>query len=544
MTVGITPYLPFAAPTLSVQLASGGSLDANTTYYYRMAAVHGRGGWQRQEGLPSNEVSITTTDTDRTAVLTWTAVTDNGGRTPQGYAVFRRKSTQSNYDFYGSFVYGPSGNFYDGYTVAHPTLTYTDNGTGATYFPRPLWAYEGTQAIPFDKTLCRGYVEVAPDANGGSVTIDQIHAAVGSPYSSYDGHTWILQALLHFKNGGPITFAATDKIIHLANGIWSDNVHANTAITFGALDGNYSPYNGCAVFDYASSFQRPYVYGLRLYDTRWTRMKYGTMYQINPFYWLSCPSVMMGSVLASNVVDAWIVNVHSDMVNMKDTNIHGIVFFTASSGGMSYPSLVRNRAQKLAYSGISNVWFKIYEWTLTSAPHMGPPAVSSAIFLVDCTFMGSANNIPSIGWSAGNYGYIHLYNRFDLTVYAPGGAAVEGAHVVIRDKDGTVVYEGDTGANGTIPTQELPRYSITRTIADGIVNTWYTPYTVTVSKSPAYLETAFETSLGERVKQTVTLLPLDAQYITDITVDVATPPAITVDIETPPVITVDVHIGG
>lgn len=71
--------------------------------------------WHNQEGLPSNEVSVTTTDTKRTVVLDWDAVVDNLGQNPTGYTVYRRKADQTNYYFSTSFVVGASGNSVVGY---------------------------------------------------------------------------------------------------------------------------------------------------------------------------------------------------------------------------------------------------------------------------------------------------------------------------------------------------------------------------------------------------------------------------------------------
>ena len=137
-TITITP--PLNATTVTPTLELGGSLEPNTTYYYRVVALKsGYGGYTGLYsaslwGIPSEEVSITTDDTHKSVSFTWTAVT---GTT--GYVVYRT-TVSGDYD-----VYDSSGNIQ--YHLVNPqsslngiryasttTTSFTDDGTIPIYY--------------------------------------------------------------------------------------------------------------------------------------------------------------------------------------------------------------------------------------------------------------------------------------------------------------------------------------------------------------------------------------------------------------------------
>lgn len=98
---------PAAPQNLVATATAGGSLSANTTYYYEVTGVYSTLG----ESGPSVEVSITTTSVNKTASLSWGALAGVGT-----YNVYRSTSS-------GGEVLIASG---------LTNASYTDNGTAST----------------------------------------------------------------------------------------------------------------------------------------------------------------------------------------------------------------------------------------------------------------------------------------------------------------------------------------------------------------------------------------------------------------------------
>ena len=110
---------------ISGSLSAGGSLDANTTYYYVVLAL-GNGVTTITDpdatlsGI-SNEFSITTDTTNKTVDLTWTAVAG-----ASRYAIFRSTASGSHHLFL-SYV--------GMLAVLATTNSYSDDGTSALSNP-------------------------------------------------------------------------------------------------------------------------------------------------------------------------------------------------------------------------------------------------------------------------------------------------------------------------------------------------------------------------------------------------------------------------
>jgi hypothetical protein len=86
-------FTDLATPTgLTGSLVSGGTLAANTTYYYKVIAVFNNGTYAATfdgKSLASNEFSITTTTTQKSVTLTFNHPKGTAG----GYRVYRAIST-------------------------------------------------------------------------------------------------------------------------------------------------------------------------------------------------------------------------------------------------------------------------------------------------------------------------------------------------------------------------------------------------------------------------------------------------------------------
>ena len=102
-------YSSMGAPgSLSLATATGGSLTASTTYYYKVTAIDSAGG----ETTPSPENSIATTSGNRTINITWTPVTG-----ASGYRIYRGISSNSETGYYSTLG-----------TVSGSNLTFSDSG--------------------------------------------------------------------------------------------------------------------------------------------------------------------------------------------------------------------------------------------------------------------------------------------------------------------------------------------------------------------------------------------------------------------------------
>lgn len=118
-----------SAPSgLAAAVASGGSLTASTTYYYKITALGYNGFNATNETAPSNEANGATTSGNQTINLSWTALPG-----AVSYNIYRGTATGAE-------------NVLVGNTTA---ITFSDNGTAATTSQSPPGAMPNNY-IEFD----------------------------------------------------------------------------------------------------------------------------------------------------------------------------------------------------------------------------------------------------------------------------------------------------------------------------------------------------------------------------------------------------------
>lgn len=149
-----------SAPSgLAVSAASGGSLTASTTYYYKMTAINFAG-----ETLASSEVSFTPSGGNLSGALTWSALAGVSGLQPlaryfAGYNIYRGTSSGSENVLVA--------------TVAYNAVSYTDTGAAGTADSPP--GSNTASTFVGSNTFNGGYVSVS----GGGASIN-VAATVSS----------------------------------------------------------------------------------------------------------------------------------------------------------------------------------------------------------------------------------------------------------------------------------------------------------------------------------------------------------------------------
>jgi len=119
---------------VTATLQSGGSLEPNTTYYIRVYATNS---YDTIQGEISDEISFTTTDTEKSALISW----DPAPNAPY-YAVLQRTDAHSDYNFYGGFIKSDSNSLY--YTTDQTSYLY--DGTAGYY--TPIHPFLSTKSSP------------------------------------------------------------------------------------------------------------------------------------------------------------------------------------------------------------------------------------------------------------------------------------------------------------------------------------------------------------------------------------------------------------
>ena len=229
------------APALDFESAvatAGGQLDPNTTYYYVISEVNTFG-----ESVASNEFAVTTTNTNRSATLSWLA--QNGpdqvpanADGPTAYKVYRRESGQSSY----ILVDTVSNN------GVNPATGYTDDNTSTHTNASPMTYYPAGSAANWYSAFL----------HSPSVSINGL--AYGFPYDDQGGFSTNFQGffnsvtidLMPWGNTPLPNAQSTIRILDQpANGI----VGGTTTATFEVVDGLGTPIGGALVTVYVAGAQ-------------------------------------------------------------------------------------------------------------------------------------------------------------------------------------------------------------------------------------------------------------------------------------------------
>lgn len=514
MAAIINWYPPNPAPTnLQATLSSGGSLAANTTYYYTVIACGNTSVNNSDffiEGAAAEEVSVTTDSEKKTVSLSWNSVSG-----AKGYFVYRRKSNQPDYTFYGAQL-APSGAGV--YTTSNNY--FTDNGTCSTYSNRMIALNTvGNNNLPgnFDCTQGRGLLRVSSDSSGATITLQDLYNAVSDTnFCEYDGVNFNLLGTLYFYGSYPINFNPTGKNINLLGNFYQENSSSSSVFTF----------THCNFQIYSHDFLRPsFSYKL----TTFNKCKISAGRYCNP----AVAAVGSGNGFYSvgwqvtNVNSAELKN--SDLTALEftpynsDMNVTGCFFNVSGSGftpsSRSYVYFRDNQAYYLDCLTAKVDYFKgwkIYgEGGSSSGTHLRISPQSGYYLNLVNAYFPDAGNYPKIYWygsspGAGNpRSYINLKYEFNLKVTDKEGNAISGASVKIIDYTGQTVADLTTNSSGEITTQNLIWVKLERNNVAGnyvtdaypytyTFTTYYTPHTVIISKNGYQIKTIKYTMDRER----------------------------------------------
>ncbi len=195
-----------------------------------------------------------------------------------------------------------------------------------------------------------------------------------------------------------------------------------------------------------------------------------------------------------NHTDNWLINVK----NVDNIETHNGRYCLRDSHPPESGGEWRNLFLQKA---VSFRWWTThgYTYTFRNAELRGVPEIrigysggEHIINLVDSSFEG-INKVVfyCAGCPAGTPNRLNLQASFKLKVIDMNNNPIQGANVVLKDKDGNVVFNLTTDENGEIPPQDVT-YERYEWIADGVSNaktrTWgspqatFNPFTIRISK--------------------------------------------------------------
>lgn len=329
----IITFTDFTTPTnLTLTAVAGGTLAANTTYYYSIIGV------VRQEGAvylwegrtrATAETSVQTTATDRSVQIQFNMPKGEMG----SYRVFRSTTAGGTINNTTSFLnLSPA----DVDVNTNGTVVFTDTGFAVygSYYLSDLDVH--------------GKIELAGSTSIDVFSIiDLYNADVAGNWGvikKIDGNTYQVNAFIVFHNG--MYWAEKDKTIIFNGGF--DATKTNTTFTTGEIDGNKTS-RGCDIIlssEWLSSFVITNLYS---YNTVWrTRQSYNS---------ISVPTNFSGVSFTNGLVQDCLISYIRSFVplggttNAKLKNITYIGFDNAFSSGSATFENVRLLTGSRAYQG-------------------------------------------------------------------------------------------------------------------------------------------------------------------------------------------------
>lgn len=420
-----------AAPTgVSATPDSGGSLEASTTYYYKVVALDSNS--INVESPPSAEFSATTDATNKTIDLSWSAVT---GATR--YVVFRT-TTSGDYDVDEKHWVG-------GYLS---TNSYSDDGTGST----DEW-FISEAGLP--------YFECDGGAEDDRITLDDIYNWMNTNghvpdwferITSKDlgiGLNYVLHCNLRVDSYWKIepgqTFIVEGKILNYADTLIGEEGYAE-----GSQSGAYFGYLNKRHNSVWSNWScKAEIWASMLQDIGGFHDQGGQYHTYGPSGFAAMransPSIMSSSIynfLGGNlrVHGAW---------RWKDTLVLGSY---RAEGYLSGEDRMPKMENCKIYVEDTPPYSYEGQFFLNDSPIYGYAgkeiylwgACGMQVFL-DPTFyndpvIGTING--SLGWN----GVARIKWRVNLKVQDKDGQAIQGATIKLTDKNGRSILWEDTGA--------------------------------------------------------------------------------------------------
>ena len=472
-------------------LASGGSLEPNTTYYYKVIAISGTEYriWQvgNYYSLPSNEVSITTDDTNKTVVLDWGDITN-----ADQYAVYRSKVS----GVYTTMLWKPP---------QITTSNFTDDGT---YNPSGY-----TNLAPYDVKL-NGYLKISDEGSSDvPITLEDI-------YNEDVANGWDIIEKLDFgiyeihcflEIAGSVYFNTENETLIINGGLIF-----NSHCTVGRKLKENSYANGCSfIFKRVHKFSQ--VYGSYIYDSKFFAVLDGlSSYAIHmqAFY------IQQGAQFEGNICEGFrgvyfedagtsaknlILNTNrssegQSIFGIANPNSLDIVFeniiVSGFSTGIQLESGSAGKFKGLTLVGNNK---DIYGYRNTANP-----------VVVDTTF----STLSMSRSDTSQDGTISIKYTFNLKVTDKNNVAIKGAAINFKSSNGKINLSLTTASDGTIAEQEL--FDLIYSIPSGGTGYYYNyqspyldednynPYTLTISK-PGYQTYQEEITVDRKIDWMIAL---------------------------------------
>lgn len=420
-------FTDITTPTnLSGTLTSGGTLAANTTYYYRVIGVWGTSNTAyRYQGksLASNQITITTTSTDKSVNLTWNSPLGEADK----YVVYRYTSPieVEDYRFLGL---NEAANLKDSIVNNAGTCSYTDIG-------KPL-AGNG-----WFQNLSHGKIELSstsPTTDVWSITdLYDLDVANGwGVVSKLDDETYRIDAYLFGYTG--IKWLDTKKVIIFPGGFYPGS---NCSYTFGRLS-NDRTYDGCNLIFKNPNLEAMDFYELNAYKTTFARV----------------------------LPDISTIGFRVGLI--QDCQIDDFRGFSPQSNAAEFKNLVYTNCDN-AFSRGLGIYNNVKMVSGSRAFQTGGNTVIRAKDLIidgmlyPCLIIGTNNEITYVNTNITNENAFNTtYNaggtwceeRFTYSLRVTdtdGNDAIENAHVIIYDRFGVEMINELTNIDGEIIDTEL-----------------------------------------------------------------------------------------
>lgn len=452
------------APTnVQATLQDGGSLAANTTYYYRIVAIYslsptlglyGGINWS----TPSIEISATTTSTKKSISLTWDAVAG-----ASGYEVY--KTTTS-----GDYSYTSR------HRIGHKTLNYLyaptttnsliDDGTATLYnalflengYPL-VTIVGGTEASPYtEEDIYNALINAGCSAHTSRISMV---SDAGLQNSQYWFNCWILiQGWLRYSNGVSIMHEGTTSFAN-GNYGWLMGYKTSSYTYGGAVYQRKFIYQGAYnypdnVMKFYNSYVKDFVSdygGGNLILSNWYFVYRGKIYMQNCVY--LHPAFQLDGRAEGEIYDStirWSMNSSAKIATNNN-------FITRNS----YPIY--------AYYATENTYVKNLKWdTITYDMLFHKDYTPVNIDAINHTFKAE----PPIGYSITRPENVTVNRKYELflKVIDSSGAAIGGADITILDSAGNITTPELSTISGDVYQASGTATSGTSTTLTDITKIW------------------------------------------------------------------------
>lgn len=500
--VAIYTWNPNKVAGQAAALQAGGTLPVGKSYKYRVQAQMGSAG-AYQWGRPSDAtVAVVTNAGQRTVRVTWNALPDPVNQ----YVIFRLNET--DYSEYGYAIKSVNG----------ATLQYDDDGTVADSNP---WYYHSVGAA---------IDESQPDT-GGTLIIDSVGAETVYPATIYaedlangwgliepaSAHpgtgvtegVWFLTCEVRVK-GSVVLYARTCTILHYGriqfeeDSTWQlGRLHLDQPRD-GSLwlicppwTGMFAIYGNARMNFFASTiFGEGYGYVLArtavVQSTKGVRWRGST---------LSNCSYISYYCVGTLAVDEY--HLFEDSQN--------------TDGGYCLMPLYASSATLITDHLFNTGSYTViveYDWTMVLTTIRGNHPAGADIMMygyygacgacgqvttVDCEWWDASTSdwvkYPSILWHEGaggtktNDGWVKVNFTANMHFRDRAGTDLQDVNVVCEDKDGNVLFNVNSAADGTIAEQQVTARTITKPVPWDGTNSFlgaeenHYPFKITISKS-------------------------------------------------------------